>query len=288
MIGEFLACHDCALGHNEHSSFANFDLAIRAAGVIDEARYIFLVPTVYRLCFGELEKVAVAAVKPFVSFEYGADIFNDACAFWDRLKRKQTATRTSALHSNTVSTWSEVRRRHEGSFYVGTTSLRGARSQGQVDDCYCLCNQRRDRRSEVTLKAGWCQPERNSWAPTDRPQMHHAAARATAQPVSVAVRSLRRSSRSSQLGFLRAARAFFRPVLRTARAVFRPVLRAARAVFRAVLRVARGVFRAVLRVARATLRPDVFLGAIGVSPILFQEEHSRIASHFSDCYRRTW
>jgi hypothetical protein len=109
MVGEFLAHHDCALGHYKHSSLTNFDLAIRAAGVIDEARNILLVPTVNRLCFSDFEKVAVAAVKPFVSFEYGADVFNDACAFWDRLTRKQTATGTSALHANAVSTWREVR-----------------------------------------------------------------------------------------------------------------------------------------------------------------------------------
>lgn len=125
MIREFLAYPDRALGHDKHSSITNFNLAIRAAGVIDEARYVFLVPAIYCLFFGDLEEVAVAAVKPFVSFEYGADIFNDACPFWDRLKRKQTAPCMSALDSNTISAGSETRRHHERKLLVWKQVGRG-------------------------------------------------------------------------------------------------------------------------------------------------------------------
>ena len=85
VIREFFTYFDRALRHDEHPSPSNFNFAIGSTGVIDEARSIFLVPTVYRRFLGDLKEVAVPTVKPLFFLESGADIFDNTCSFGNGL-----------------------------------------------------------------------------------------------------------------------------------------------------------------------------------------------------------
>jgi hypothetical protein len=108
VVREFLAWLDGALGHNEHSTFANLNFAVGAAGVVDVARKVLLVPAVYRFFVSDFEEVAAAAGTPILLFECAASVFDNACAFGDAFECKQTTPRTGTLNRKAVPSGNEL------------------------------------------------------------------------------------------------------------------------------------------------------------------------------------